>query len=210
MDPLSNNHYSTNDKLTDHTYQQANLKITGMSCAACSARIEKGLSKLPGVKRVNVNLTLESGQVEFVSGALQASDLIHQIRQFGYEAYIQTTDEESLVLRERELQRKKWKWILSAILSFPLLWSMVSHFSFTSGIGVPDVLFIPIVQWLLATPVQFYFGATFYKGACKALKNRSANMDVLVALGTSSAYFYSVYLILMTSTGGCWVIFTRR
>ncbi|OMC67438.1 copper-translocating P-type ATPase [Paenibacillus sp. FSL H7-0326] len=202
MDPLSNNHYSTNDKLTDHTYQQANLKITGMSCAACSARIEKGLSKLPGVKRVNVNLTLESGHVEFVSGTLQASDLIHQIRQLGYEAYIQTTDEESLTLREQELQRKKWKWILSAILSFPLLWSMVSHFSFTSGIGVPDVLLIPIVQWLLATPVQFYFGATFYKGAYKALKNRSANMDVLVALGTSSAYFYSVYFILMTSTGG--------
>lgn len=87
---------------------------------------------------------------------------------------------------------------------------MVSHFSFTSGIGVPDVLLIPIVQWLLATPVQFYFGATFYKGAYKALKNRSANMDVLVALGTSSAYFYSVYFILMTSTGGYWVIFTKQ
>lgn len=129
MDPLSNNHYSTNDKLTDHTYQQANLKITGMSCAACSARIEKGLSKLPGVKRVNVNLTLESGHVEFVSGTLQASDLIHQIRQLGYEAYIQTTDEESLTLREQELQRKNGSGSCQRYSLFPYcgLWFLIFH-----------------------------------------------------------------------------------
>lgn len=178
------------------------LDIAGMTCAACSARIEKGLSKLPGVMRANVNLALESGHVEFISGTLKGSDLIHLIRQLGYEAYVKATEEEALALRELDLQRKKWKWILSALLTFPLLWSMASHFSFTSWIWVPDVFTNPLVQWLLATPVQFYLGATFYQSAYKALKNRSANMDVLVALGTSSAYLYSVYLISVSNSGG--------
>ena len=71
---------------------------------------------------------------------------------------------------------------------------MVSHFSFTSFIYLPDVLMNPWVQLALATPVQFIIGGQFYIGAYKALRNKSANMDVLVALGTSAAYFYSVYL----------------
>ncbi|WP_440108810.1 heavy metal translocating P-type ATPase [Paenibacillus sp. QZ-Y1] len=178
------------------------LNISGMTCAACSARIEKGLSRLPGVTRVNVNLALESGHIEFVAGTLKGSDLIYKIRQLGFEARIKATEAEALSMREQELQRKKWKMILSAVLSFPLLWAMVSHFSFTSWIWVPDVFMNPLFQWLLATPIQFYLGAQFYKGAYKALKNRSANMDVLVALGTSSAYLYSLYLTSLTSTGG--------
>lgn len=178
------------------------LNISGMTCAACSARIEKGLSRLPGVTRVNVNLALESGHVEFVAGTLKGSDLIYKIRQLGFEARIKATEAEALSMREQEIQRKKWKWILSAVLSFPLLWAMVSHFSFTSWIWVPDVFMNPLFQWLLATPIQFYLGSQFYKGAYIALKNRSANMDVLVALGTSSAYLYSLYLTSLTSTGG--------
>src|SRR5206468_7864706 len=82
----------------------------------------------------------------------------------------------------------------SAILSLPLLWSMVSHFSFTSWIWAPELLMNPWFQFLLATPVQLYIGRSFYIGAYKALRNGSANMDVLVALGTSAAYFYSLYL----------------
>ncbi|WP_370872547.1 heavy metal translocating P-type ATPase [Paenibacillus zeirhizosphaerae] len=178
------------------------LNITGMTCAACSARIEKGLSRLPGVTRANVNLALESGHVEFVSGTLKGSDLIFIIKQLGFGAHIKATEEESLSMREQELQRKKWKWILSAVLAFPLLWAMVSHFSFTSWIWVPDLFMNPLFQLLLATPIQLYLGAQFYEGAYKALKNRSANMDVLVALGTSTAYLYSLYLTSLTSTGG--------
>ncbi|MNW35579.1 Copper-exporting P-type ATPase A [compost metagenome] len=178
------------------------LNITGMTCAACSARIEKGLIRVPGVTHANVNLALELGHVEFVSGTLKGSDLIFIIKQLGFGAHIRATEEESLSMREQELQRKKWKWILSAVLSFPLLWSMVSHFSFTSWIWVPDLFMNPLFQWLLATPIQIYLGAQFYEGAYKALKNRSANMDVLVALGTSTAYLYSLYLTSLTSTGG--------
>src|SRR5699024_2385972 len=80
------------------------------------------------------------------------------------------------------------------ILTLPLLWTMVAHFSFLSFIYLPDFLMNPWVQLALATPVQFIIGAQFYKGAYTSLKNKSANMDVLVALGTSAAYFYSLYL----------------
>ncbi|PMY01389.1 heavy metal translocating P-type ATPase, partial [Pseudomonas sp. MPR-R5A] len=75
----------------------------------------------------------------------------------------------------------------------PLLWTMVGHFEFTSFIYMPEFLMNPWVQLVLATPVQFIIGWQFYVGAYKALRNGSANMDVLVALGTSAAYFYSLY-----------------
>ncbi|MDQ0172250.1 heavy metal translocating P-type ATPase [Paenibacillus tundrae] len=176
--------------------ESVDLDITGMTCAACSARIEKGLSRLPGVSRANVNLALETGHVEYTAGVLKASDITAKIRQLGYGAELQQTGEETSSVRERELQRKKWKWMISAALSIPLLWAMVGHFSFTSWIWVPDLFMNPWFQLLLATPVQFVIGWQFYVGAYKALRSGSANMDVLVALGTSAAFFYSLYLTL--------------
>ena len=100
--------------------------------------------------------------------------------------------------RKKEIEKQQGKFIFSAILSLPLLWAMVGHFTFTSFIYVPDMFMNPWVQLALATPVQFNIGKQFYVGAYKALKNKSANMDVLVALGTSAAYFYSVYLSIQT------------
>ncbi|MGG0865351.1 copper-translocating P-type ATPase, partial [Bacillus subtilis] len=94
----------------------------------------------------------------------------------------------------------------SLILSFPLLWAMVSHFEFTRAIWLPDMFMNPWVQFALATPVQFIVGKQFYVGAFKALRNKSANMDVLVALGTSAAYFYSLYLSLMSIGSGAHMI----
>ncbi|MCM3207344.1 heavy metal translocating P-type ATPase [Paenibacillus illinoisensis] len=176
--------------------ESIDLDITGMTCAACSARIEKGLSRLPGVSRANVNLALETGHVEFAAGALKPSDITAKIKQLGYGAELQQTQEETSSVRERELQRKKWKWMISALLSIPLLWAMVGHFSFTSWIWVPDLFMNPWFQLVLAAPVQFIIGWQFYVGAYKALRNGSANMDVLVALGTSAAFFYSLYLTL--------------
>ncbi|MBM6384215.1 MAG: copper-translocating P-type ATPase [Paenibacillus sp.] len=176
--------------------ESIDLDITGMTCAACSARIEKGLFRLPGVSRANVNLALETGHVEFAAGALKPSDITAKIKQLGYGAELQQTQEETSSVRERELQRKKWKWMISALLSIPLLWAMVGHFSFTSWIWVPDLFMNPWFQLVLAAPVQFVIGWQFYVGAYKALRNGSANMDVLVALGTSAAFFYSLYLTL--------------
>ncbi|WP_044357423.1 copper-translocating P-type ATPase, partial [Paenibacillus sp. E194] len=92
------------------------------------------------------------------------------------------------------MRRLRNTFLVSALLSIPLLWSMVGHFSFTSWIWVPEWFMHPWVQMVLAAPVQFIIGARFYVGAFKALRSGSANMDVLVALGTTSAYVYSVYL----------------
>src|SRR5690625_5470869 len=84
--------------------------------------------------------------------------------------------------------------VFSLILTLSLLWTMVAHFEFLSFIYMPYILMNPWLQLALATPVQFIVGAQFYKGAFNSLRNKSANMDVLVALGTSAAYFYSLYL----------------
>ncbi|WP_244192845.1 heavy metal translocating P-type ATPase [Paenibacillus pabuli] len=199
-DPKTTNINALRDKVEALGYgtvtESVDLDITGMTCAACSARIEKGLSRLPGVSRANVNLALETGHVEFAAGALKATDITAKIKQLGYGAELQQTQEDTQSVRERELQRKKWKWMISALLSLPLLWAMVGHFSFTSWIWVPDLFMNPWFQLVLAAPVQFVIGWQFYVGAYKALRNGSANMDVLVALGTSAAFFYSLYLTL--------------
>lgn len=102
--------------------------------------------------------------------------------------------EETANSKDEEVRNQTGKFIFSAILTLPLLWTMVTHFKFTSFIYSPDMLMNPWVQLALATPVQFIVGAQFYRGAYKALRNKSANMDVLVALGTSVAYFYSIFL----------------
>jgi Cu+-exporting ATPase len=174
------------------------LDIGGMSCAACAARIEKGLSRLPGVTRANVNFALERATVEYLPGQLQAEELVKRVEKLGYTAKVRQ-EEEPRDTRAGEIERQKRRLLLSALLSFPLLWTMAGHFTFTSWLWVPGLLMNPWFQLLLATPVQFWIGAPFYAGAYKALRNRSANMDVLVALGTSAAYFYSLYRTLISA-----------
>jgi Cu+-exporting ATPase len=176
--------------------QQTTLQITGMTCAACATRIEKGLSKLPGVSKAAVNLALETAHVEYTASEVSVADMIRKVEQLGYQAIRKEEEASGEDFKQKEIRRKKMQLLASAILSFPLLWAMVSHFSFTSWIYMPLFLMNPWIQLLLATPVQFIIGRQFYAGAYKALKNKSANMDVLVALGTSAAYFYSLYLTI--------------
>ncbi|MDP4084002.1 MAG: heavy metal translocating P-type ATPase [Bacillota bacterium] len=174
--------------------EKSELDITGMTCAACSARIEKGLNKLDGVLKANVNLALEKASVEFNPSTMSESDLIKKIESLGYGARMKEDVKETIDHRQREIEIQTRKLVFSAILAIPLLWGMVAHFSFTSFIWMPKLLMNPWVQFSLATPVQFLIGKQFYISAYKALKNGSANMDVLVSLGTSAAYFYSTYL----------------
>jgi len=173
----------------------ARFKLEGMTCAACANRIEKGLGKLAGVTSASVNFAMETAQVEYVPGEVSVEDMRNKVKQLGYEAIPERPDAQTPDRRDR-LARQQRKLLVSAVLSFPLLWSMVAHFSLASWIYVPDLLMNPWFQLAVATPVQFYIGMPFYAGAYKALRNRSANMDVLVALGTSAAYFYSLYLTL--------------
>ncbi|WP_301108508.1 heavy metal translocating P-type ATPase [Sporosarcina sp.] len=187
----------------DVLMEDAHLNIAGMTCAACSARIEKVLSRTPGIQTVNVNLALETANVSYDPAAVELEDILQKVKKIGYEATPRTDDTaEHTDHRQREIQEKTRKLIISAILSLPLLWTMFAHFSFTSWMYVPNIFMNPYFQWALATPVQFWIGGTFYKGAYSALRNGSANMDVLVSLGTSAAYFYSIYLVLTGSAHG--------
>ena len=126
--------------------------------------------------------------------------MIQKVENLGYGAMVKSdeNEKEAVDYRQKEIEKQQGKFIFSVILSLPLLWAMVGHFSFTSFLYVPEAFMNPWVQMALATPVQFFIGKQFYVGAYKALKNKSANMDVLVALGTSAAYFYSVYLAIQT------------
>ncbi|MGM0900883.1 MAG: heavy metal translocating P-type ATPase [Bacillota bacterium] len=199
-DPSVTNVAALEKKVKDLGYdvvtEKSEFEITGMTCAACSTRVEKGLNKLPGVSTANVNLALERATVEFNPSLVSKADIIKKVESLGYGAHIKEEEksQETADYRQLEIEKQTGKFIFSAILSLPLLWAMVGHFSFTSFIYVPDMFLNPWVQFALATPVQFVIGKQFYIGAYKALKNKSANMDVLVALGTSAAYFYSLYL----------------
>lgn len=178
----------------DVVTEKAEFDITGMTCAACSNRIEKGLKRLEGVTNANVNLALEKATIEYNPTELSTSDIIKKVQALGYGARVKDDGKESVDHREKEIKKQTVKFVFSVLLSLPLLWAMVGHFEFTSFIYVPDLFMNPWFQLTLATPVQFIIGGQFYISAFKALKNKSANMDVLVALGTSAAYFYSLYL----------------
>ncbi|MCD2332998.1 MULTISPECIES: heavy metal translocating P-type ATPase [Bacillus cereus group] len=178
---------------------KAEFTVSGMTCAACANRVEKRLNKLDGVNKATVNFALESATVDFNPDEVNVNEMKSAITKLGYKLEVKPDDQDaSTDHRLQEIERQKKKFIISFILSFPLLWAMVSHFSFTSFIYLPDMLMNPWVQLALATPVQFIIGGQFYVGAYKALRNKSANMDVLVALGTSAAYFYSVYLSIQS------------
>ncbi|MGA4482076.1 heavy metal translocating P-type ATPase [Bacillus bombysepticus] len=178
---------------------KAEFTVSGMTCAACANRVEKRLNKLDGVNKATVNFALESATVDFNHDEVNVNEMKSAITKLGYKLEVKPDDQDaSTDHRLQEIERQKKKFIISFILSFPLLWAMVSHFSFTSFIYLPDMLMNPWVQLALATPVQFIIGGQFYVGAYKALRNKSANMDVLVALGTSAAYFYSVYLSIQS------------
>ncbi|MEC1731904.1 copper-exporting P-type ATPase CopA [Bacillus mojavensis] len=188
------------EKLGYHVVtEKAEFDIEGMTCAACANRIEKRLNKLEGVTNAQVNFALETGTVEYNPKEAAVSDFKEAIDKLGYKLKLKgDEDSEAAASKKKEERQQTARLIFSAILSFPLLWAMVSHFTFTSFIWVPDLFLNPWMQFALATPVQFLIGWPFYVGAYKALRNKSANMDVLVALGTTAAYAYSLYLTIQS------------
>lgn len=164
--------------------------ITGMTCAACSTRIEKVLNKQEGVSSATVNLATENAVIEYNSNALTERDLIGRIEKLGYGAQPKQNAADKETAKDQQLRKLKTKLIISIALSIPLLITMLDHLF---GISLPGILMNPWFQLVLATPVQFVIGWQFYEGAYKNLRNKTANMDVLVAMGTSAAYFYSLY-----------------
>ena len=169
--------------------EEIELLIEGMSCASCAARIEKKLNTLAGVKKAAVNLASNKAYIQFVPGIINQAEIEEAIESLDYG--VQTT---SRVLSEKRKSRKqnreswqKIRFFVALFLSFPLFYMMVANW-----VGKSQFMIDPWIQFFLATPVQFFSGWPFYRGAYHSLKSGSASMDVLVALGTSVAYFYSL------------------
>ncbi|MDK2985495.1 MAG: P-type Cu+ transporter [Clostridia bacterium] len=172
--------------------EKIDLKISDMSCASCANKVEKTLSGLPGIIRANVNFAMERASVEYEPSMISVEDMKAALDDLGYKASLaeKRFDEDSEKLeRQREERRQVRLLILSAVLSLPLLAFM---FAELFNVNLPPIFGNKVFQFVLATPVQFIAGWQFYRGAYQNLKHGTANMDVLVALGTSAAYFFSV------------------
>lgn len=176
---------------TPQNHNKAELKITGMSCAACSAKIERRLGKMEGISAAAVNLATEKAAVEFDPAIVKVSDIINVIGNLGYQAekVEDVSQDKEKAQRGKEIRKLRTELITSAVLSSPLILAML-----LSLLKI-DVAFLhnEYFQLIIATPVQFVIGFRFYKNAYHALKAKSANMDVLIAMGTSAAYFFSIY-----------------
>ncbi len=166
--------------------ERLELALSGMTCASCAGRIERALAKQPGVLSVSVNLASERAQLQLLRGT-DTNALLQAVSQAGYRASVLDDANRTRPTAERHLQRERWALLLAIALTVPLVIPMLVD---------PFGLHWMLPAWLqfaLATPVQFIFGARFYRAAWSALRARAGNMDQLVAIGTSAAYGLSLY-----------------
>lgn len=180
------------------------LPITGMTCASCVSVVEKAINKLDGVLNAEVSLGTETANIEYVAGSLTRRDIVQQVEKVGYGVVAvgagETVEDAEEAAKRAEIEKQKRLFIIGAIFTLPLfIVSMARDFGLL-GMWAHA----PWVNWMflaLATPVQFYVGGQFFVRSVKALRNGSANMDVLTALGTGVAYFYSVAIVLGLLSG---------
>jgi Cu+-exporting ATPase len=166
--------------------QSLELSIDGMTCASCVGRVERALAKVPGVKSVSVNLANERAHLELL-GQIDPQTLIGAVTKAGYSASIWEVEHPQTDHQQQRLHRERRALIMAIVLASPLVLPMLLQ-----PFGVHWML--PAwVQFALATPVQFIFGARFYVAAWKAVRAGAGNMDLLVALGTSAGYGLSLY-----------------
>ena len=168
------------------------LDIEGMTCASCVAHVEKGIRKVGGIDMAAVNLATEKATVSYDPAVANPEDIIRAVVDAGYAAAVAKRDNEDEAEKKKRRYEAKLKQhtIIASILTLPLLGAMVAMlFKIDSLMFLHD----PLLQLLAATPVQFWIGMRFYRGAYNSLKSGSPNMDVLVALGTTAAYLFSVF-----------------
>lgn len=165
--------------------------VQGMTCAACATRVEKALRRTPGVLEASVNLVRERASIDIVRGQVQSEDVVTALERAGYSASFDPAEREAeTLLDEQKAVRERRIVILAAALTTPLVLGMLFQV-----LGYEDLHVMPAFEVLIATPIQFVIGARFYRGAFNALRGGSANMDVLVVLGTTAAYGFSWYLL---------------
>ena len=187
-----------------NTTKRVHLALSGMHCTSCAGLIEKALKKVLGVKEASVNFAAEKATVTYDEGEAGEEDLINAVKKTGYGASVldaKDTEYEKRI-RQEEISNQWKKFVISLILSLPMLYFMFLDFfpllPFTTSVSP----YIGIVSLILTIPIQFWVGAGFYKGMWSALRMRTFNMDSLIAIGTSVAFFYSLinFILYYAST----------
>ncbi|MCP5095043.1 MAG: copper-translocating P-type ATPase [Chloroflexi bacterium] len=180
------------------------LPLLGMTCTNCAANIERALNKVDGVLDVSVNYANEKAAVSYATGAVSRSELVAAVRKAGYDVVETATDEEpedaEAMARAAEVRHQWKRFLVGVAFSLPLfLFSMSRDFGLVGHWA--HATWVNWLFWALATPVQFYVGWDYYVGGYKSLRNGSANMDVLVAMGSSVAYIYSIAVLIAKTLG---------
>ncbi|TVP94908.1 MAG: heavy metal translocating P-type ATPase [Acholeplasmatales bacterium] len=167
------------------------LRVEGMTCTMCAKTIENTFESVEGAS-VKVNVGAGKVLLSYDENRYKLTDMAALIQAAGYKPVLEASLEDNAKERKRLRQRV----ILALVLSFPLLWAMFGHLDWFAFLYVPSLFMDGLFQLIVAGIVQFYIGARFYKSAYKSLRKKVLGMDILVVLGTSSAYFYSLYLFL--------------
>jgi Cu+-exporting ATPase len=170
--------------------KKVTIAVSDMHCASCAQRIEKGIKKLPGVISANVNLATEKATVEFNEKMADEGKISSIIEKLGYKVIkeSQSSDE-----KNKEIRSLKRLFMLSLAMAVPII--IITMPLAWLNIEIPYQNYVLLI---LATPVQFLVGYRFYKGAYSGLRAKNANMDTLIAIGTSVAYFYSLAVIFFS------------
>jgi Cu+-exporting ATPase len=184
---------------------KAELPVTGMTCANCASTIERTLGRLAGIVAASANYASERVSVEYLPGVVSLAAIQQAIRDVGYDVVLaregEAAEDVERAAREAEVRSQTRKFWVGVAFTLPLfLLSMGRDFGLLGAWAHESW-----VNWLflaLATPVQFYVGGDYYVGGYKSLRAGSANMDVLVAMGSSAAYFYSLAVLLFPGLGG--------
>src|SRR6266496_188079 len=181
--------------------ERIELALEGMTCAACAARIEKALNRVPGTV-ASVNLATESARVNFDPAQSNSSALVVAVERAGYHAHVQrdTTAARGVSEAQQNAQRRRLslEFWMSVALTLPLVAPMIPMFVNGNILASGNHELLPrLVQMALATPVQFWIGRRFYAGAWHSLRGGGANMDVLIALGTTMAWVLSAAVTLL-------------
>jgi len=188
-------------KTTEDGFTRVDLIIEGIHCAACVWLNEKVLINLAGVKEANINFSTNKAKIIYNKNKIKLSEIILKIRSIGYNAYAY----DASVVEQKSLKRKRIYIIKMMIAIFAsmniMMLSLAKYTGFFTGINKDVTSLIHFGEFILSTPVLFYSGSLFYKGAYYGLKNKFLNMDFLVITGASLTYFYSVY-VMMSGVGG--------
>ncbi len=186
-------------------YKEIDLPITGMTCANCAVTIDRVLRRKEGIEDVHVNYANEKAHIRFSPSLISEDEISVTIENAGYgvaslDSSVQTVEESIDIAREAEIKNQSRKFWTGVFFTLPLfIFSMARDFSLIGQWAYQ--WWAPWIMLLLATPVQFYVGSDYYINGFKSLRNRAANMDVLVAMGSSVAYFFSIVVTVFLTYG---------